>query len=223
MCRSGGSVAFNHPPFEAVLFVPFALLTFWPAYLLWTTLNVTMVVASVALLRRFPPIRDACPWLLGLGVLAFFPLMNGLLQGQDTILLMFLGVLALTCMDRGANVAAGAFLAGGLFRPHIVVPIVLVLAFRSWRVLLGFSGVALVLAGIGAAVRGWGWPIEYVRFVLLVEHGGSLQSEVVPNLRGLIMTLVEGSPRRAQDCCWWCLRWQFLCWPRAEFAPGTIR
>jgi len=185
-----GALPFNHPPYEAVLFVPFALLAFWPAYLLWTTLNAIMLVASVALLRRFPRIREVHPGLLGLGVLAFFPLMNGLLQGQDAILLMFLAVMGLTCMDREADAAAGAWLGAGLFRPHIVVPIVLLLAFRRWRVLLGFSTVALVLAGIAVAIKGWGWPLEYVRFVLLVEHGGSLQSEVVPNLRGLAVTLV---------------------------------
>ncbi|MGB0117085.1 MAG: glycosyltransferase family 87 protein [Terriglobales bacterium] len=185
-----GALPFNHPPFEAVLFAPFAVLAFWPAYLFWTALNVAMLVASVALLRRFPRIRDVHPALLGLGVLAFFPLMNGLLQGQDAILLMFLGVLALTCMERSADAAAGACLALGLFRPHLVVPIVLVLAFQRWRLLLGFTAVALVLAGVGVAVKGWGWPLEYVRFVLLVEHGGSLESEVVPNIRGLAMTLV---------------------------------
>ncbi|MGB0045048.1 MAG: glycosyltransferase 87 family protein, partial [Terriglobales bacterium] len=97
---------------------------------------------------------------------------------------------ALTCMERSADAAAGACLALGLFRPHLVVPIVLVLAFQRWRLLLGFTAVALVLAGVGVAVKGWGWPLEYVRFVLLVEHGGSLESEVVPNIRGLAMTLV---------------------------------
>jgi hypothetical protein len=185
-----GALPFNHPPFEAVLFAPLAHLAFWPAYLVWTTLNVLMLIASLALLRRFPRIRKVHPGLLVLAVLAFFPLMNGLLQGQDAILLMFLGVLTLISMERGADVAAGAWLAGGLFRPHIVVPIILLLAVRRWRTLLGFSAVALGLAGIGVAVNGWGWPLEYIRFVLFVEHGGSLQSEVVPNLRGLAMTLL---------------------------------
>jgi hypothetical protein len=185
-----GALPFNHPPFEAPLFVPFTFLGFWPAYLLWTTLNVIMLAGSVALLRRFSPIREVHPALLGLGVLAFFPLMNGLLQGQDAILLMFLAVLALTCLDRGSDIAAGAWLGAGLFRPHMVIALVLLLAARRWRVLLGFAAVGLFLTGVGVAIMGWRWPLEYVRFVSLVERGGSIEPEVVPNLRGLGGTLV---------------------------------
>src|SRR5208282_372646 len=95
-----GPLPYNHPPFEALLFVPFAFLKYWPAYLIWTALNLIMLAASVVLLRRFQKIRDLHPGLLVLGTLAFFPLMNGLLQGQDAILLLFLAVLALAALDR---------------------------------------------------------------------------------------------------------------------------
>jgi hypothetical protein len=185
-----GALPFNHPPFEALLFVPFTFLGFWPAYLLWTTINLILLVASVSLLRRFSPIREVHPALLGLGVLACFPLMNGLLQGQDAILLMFLAVVALTKLDQGADTVAGAWLGAGLFRPHMVVALVLLLAARRWRVLLGFAAAGLVLTGIGVAIMGWRWPLEYVRFVSFVEQAGSIEPEVVPNLRGLGGTLV---------------------------------
>ena len=185
-----GALPFNHPPFEALLFVPFTFLGFWPAYLVWTSMSLIMLVASVGLLRRFSPIREVHPVLLGLGTLAFFPLMNGLLQGQDAILLMFLAVLALTCLDRGSDIAAGAWLGAGLFRPHMVIGLVLLLAARRWRVLVGFAAVGLVLTGIGVAIMGWRWPLEYVRFVSFVEQAGSIEPEVVPNLRGLAGTLV---------------------------------
>jgi hypothetical protein len=186
------ALPYNHPPFEAVWFVPFTFLKFWPAYLVWTGLNLMMLAASVILLRRYPRIRDVHPVLAGGAVLAFFPLVNGLLQGQDVILLMFLTVVALTCLDRGADAAAGAWLGVGLFRPHMVVPLVLLLAARRWRMLLGFVPVAVALTGITVLVMGSGGPLAYIRFVLFVERSGigNFGSKVVPNLRGLIGSLL---------------------------------
>jgi len=88
-----GPLPYNHPPFEALLFVPFALLNYWPAYLLWTALNLIMLAVSVTLLRRrFPQLAAVPPIVLGLGATAFFPVAIGIIQGQDVILLLFLFV-----------------------------------------------------------------------------------------------------------------------------------
>jgi hypothetical protein len=193
-----GALPFNHPPFEAPLFVPFTFLRFWPAYLVWTALSLVLLAASAILLRRFPAIRAMHPGLIAITTLAFFPLVNGLLQGQDSVLLMFLAVLALTCLDRGADVAAGACLAFGLFRPHMVIPLLLLLAVRRWRMLVGFAAVSVFLGGISVAIMGWGWPRTYVRFVFLVEQAriGNFGPQVVPNIRGLIGSLLGHAPGR---------------------------
>ncbi|MGD0976569.1 MAG: glycosyltransferase family 87 protein [Candidatus Korobacteraceae bacterium] len=187
-----GPLPYNHPPFEALLFVPFALLNYWPAYLLWTALNLIMLAVSVTLLRRrFPQLAAVPPIVLGLGATAFFPVAIGIIQGQDVILLLLLFVLAIICLDRGNDAAAGALLAAGLFRPHLVVPLVVLLAIRRWRILVGFAPVALLLAGISVAIMGWSGPLDYVRFVLRVERtgAGGFGPHAVPNLRGLIADL----------------------------------
>jgi hypothetical protein len=183
---------YNHPPFETILFVPFTLLKYWPAYLVWTALNLIMLAASVVLLRRqFPQLAAVPPIVLGLGATAFFPVAIGLIQGQDVILLLFLFVLAIICLERGNDAVAGALLAAGLFRPHLVVPLVVLLAIRRWRILLGFVPVALLLVGISVAIMGWSVPFDYVRFVLRVERtgAGGFGPHAVPNLRGLIADL----------------------------------
>lgn len=181
---------FNHPAFEALLFVPFTFLPFWQAYLAWTALSLTMLLAAVLLLKRLPRIRELPPALLGLASVAFFPVFMGLLMGQDTVLLLLLFTLALTCLYRGSDVAAGVCLAGGLFRPHMVLPMLLLLAARRWRILFGFLPTAMVLAGISVAILGWGGPAAYVRFVLQGEHPhtGFLPRHL-PTLRGLISVL----------------------------------
>jgi hypothetical protein len=187
------ALPYNHPPFEAILFIPFTLLSYWPAYLLWTALNLIMLGASVALLRRqFPQLAAVPAYILGLGATAFFPVAISVIEGQDMILLLLLLVLALISLARGNDAVAGAFLGGCLFRPQLAVPLVLLLAVRRWRVLVGFAPVALVLGGISAAIMGWHGPIDYVRFVVHLEGTSGARAfgpEAVPNLRGLIADL----------------------------------
>ena len=187
-----GPLPYNHPPFEALLFVPFTLLAYWPAYLLWTALNLVMLALSVIILRRqFPQFASVSPLALGLAATAFFPVVIGIFQGQDVILLQFLFVLAVVSLDRGKDAMAGAFLAAGLFLPHLILPVVVLFAARRWRVLLGFAPVTLSLGGISVAIMGWRGPLDYLRFVLHVERSASISygPQVAPNLRGLIADL----------------------------------
>jgi len=187
-----GPLPFNHPPFEALLFVPFTLLTYWPAYLLWSALNLIMLAVSVTLLSMHFHQLAGVPLLVwGLAATAFFPVAIGIIQGQDVILLLLLFVLAVICLDRGNDAVAGALLAAGLFRPHLVVPLIVLLAIRRWRVLVGFVPVALLLAGVSAVIMGWRGALGYVRFVLHLEGTGAraFGPEAVPNIRGLVADL----------------------------------
>ncbi|MGA9527742.1 MAG: glycosyltransferase family 87 protein [Terriglobales bacterium] len=188
---------FNHPAFEALLFVPFTFLPFWPAYLVWTLLSLTLLAIATLFLKRLPKIRELPALLLGLASLTFFPVVMGLLMGQDSVLLLLLFVMALISLYRGSDAAAGAWLAGGLFRPHMILPMVLLLAARRWRLLLGFAPIALLAAGISVALVGWKGSLAYVQFVLQGEHphGGFLPRHL-PTLRGLISVLpgVRDSP-----------------------------
>jgi alpha-1,2-mannosyltransferase len=184
-----GALPFNHPPFEALLFVPFTLLAYWPAYLLWTALNLFMLAVSAILLRtQLRQFSATSPLLLGVGTAAFFPTARALIQGQDVILLLLCFVLAIICLDRDKDVAAGALLGLSLFRPQFAVPVVLLLAIRRWRILLGFAGVAVMLGGITVAIVGWRGPLDYVQFVIRLEgsQARAFGPEILPNLRGLI-------------------------------------
>jgi len=182
------ALPFNHPPYEALLFVPFTWLGYWSAYVLWTILNLVMVAVSAVFLRRFQVIRELPPMVLGLACIAFFPIAIGMILGQDIFLLLLLVVLALISLDQGKFVAAGTWLAAGLFRPHVILPLVLLLAVRRSRILVGFIPTALILGGISAMIMGWRWPLTYIHFVSQVEHTwrNNLGPLEAPNLRGLI-------------------------------------
>jgi hypothetical protein len=69
-------------------------------------------------------------------------------------------------------------------------------AIRRWRVLAGFTPVALVLGAVSVAIMGWRGPLDYARFVLHLEGTGAraFGPEAVPNLRGLVEQLPGLSP-----------------------------
>jgi Glycosyltransferase family 87 len=192
-----GPLPYNHPPFEALLFVPFTLLGYWPAYLLWTALNLAMLALSVVILKRqFPDLASVPPLISGLAAVAFFPVVVGIFQGQDVVLLEFLFVLAVVSLDRGNDAIAGAFLAAGLFLPHLIMPVIILFTVRRWRVLLGFVPVTIFLGGVSVALMGWRGPLDYLHFVLHVEKSSSVSygPQVAPNLRGLIADLPGLNP-----------------------------
>lgn len=189
-----GPLPFNHPPFEALFFVPFTMLSYWPAYLVWTTLNIAMLVMILVLLRReFPLIAKFSPMMIATTSLGFFPIAIGIMQGQDMVSFLLLFVLALICLDRGKDLRAGVFFGMGLFRPQLVLPMLILIAIRRWRVLWGFLPVAILLGGLTVAIMGWRGPLDYARFASHLDETSAVafRATAVPNLRGIFASLLN--------------------------------
>ncbi len=185
-----------HPPFEELLFVPLTYLSYLPAYLVWTFLNVVMMILSLVVLRKtFAETERLSPLFLILSVAAFAPAVRALIQGQDSVLLLLLVTLSLFLLARSHVVLAGAALGCGLFKFHMVLPLALVLIFvlRRPRLLLGLCPVAAALVAIWAMMTGWHRIVDYGHAVVYVENHGAGGTPIaeMPNLRGLIAELAE--------------------------------
>ena len=193
---------FNHPPFEALVYVP---LTGWPlrgAYLVWCLLNAGFLAVVARLLApQVFPHRD---WRVLLVLFFLFvPVLLNFLQGQDSLLLLLLLSLALRALQREKEFTAGCLLASGLFKFHLVVPLVVVLlarpiARREKRLATGFLCAGALWIAISAAVSGWGFLSAYPRFLLRL---GSLplagiHPEEMANLRGLVSLFSLPPPAR---------------------------
>ncbi len=193
------ALPYNHPPFEALVFVPFTFLPYGPAYLLWTALNLTFAATGLALLREYFPEIERLSWtFLTLAAAGFSPVMAAIAQGQDCLLLLVFYVLALAAFQDERDVTAGSLLALGLFRFQFVLPLVLMLAVRRWRLLLGFVPVAALLTVVSALMLGWHGVFDYARFILNLEQkggGGSIVAAGMPNLRGMIASLSGAGAR----------------------------
>ena len=185
-----GALPFNHPPFESLLFVPFTLLPYFPAYLAWNAVNLFLLGLALRVLRRHVPWSQTAPlWLWMLGAVAFFPIFICFLQGQDMLLFFFLLVLAFGLMKEDADFCAGCWLGAGVFRPHLVLPLVIILLFsRRWKAVLGIACSAAVMTAISIAVVGWSGFLAYPKYVWKLEQvmgRGAIVPDDMPNLRGL--------------------------------------
>ncbi len=195
------ALPFNHPPFEALLFVPITFLSYRSAYLLWTVANLGMLTTLLILLRPYVPVMAAWPVLAWAGVsLAFFPIFFALLQGQDAILLMFLYGLTFVSLKKERLFLAGAWLACALFKFHLVLPFLLLLLIQqktfqqSRKILLGFISVGAWLGAVSIAIVGLRQMIAYPRYVLGLEATmarGAIMPSDMPNLRGVLYLLAS--------------------------------
>ena len=191
-----GPLRYIHPPFEALLFVPFTFFSYRAAFVLWDLANLGMLVAVALSLRAsLLPDSGIGIWDLVLGLLAFFPIFANFFQGQDAILLLLFVALGFRAMKRRADFSAGCWMALGLFRFQLVIPLVLVLAlWGRRRIALGFVPMTAVLLLVSAAMVGWGNVLRYPAYLWLwasVSGSGRTPSSLLPSMLGL----VTGWPR----------------------------
>lgn len=197
-----GALPFNHPPFEALLFAPLAGLSYFSAYTAWDLLNLAILAALPFLLRPYVPLLQRYPTAIWwLAMLAFFPVFDALLQGQDSIPLLLLFSLAYIAFRKNQEFTVGCWLGLGLFRFHLVLPLMLILLLhRKRKALLGFLLIAVALGLLSVAIVGWKEALHYPAYVWSVEKSTGAATSLVgamPNLRGLVHVFFSGTPRVA--------------------------
>jgi hypothetical protein len=186
-----GALPYNHPPFEALLFVPFTFLAYFPAYVAWNAVNLGLLGLALWRLRPHVPLLRSGPlaiWFLC--AVAFFPIFICLLQGQDMLLFFFFLATAYVCLQDGADFLAGCWLGMGIFRPHLVLPLAIILLFsRRLKAVFGIACSALAMAAVSIAVVGWPEFLDYPKYVWRLEQvmgSGAIVPDDMPNLRGLL-------------------------------------
>lgn len=188
-------LSYNHAPFEAWIFAALAGFSYDTAYVIWATVNLAMLAIIAGLLRKYLPGGHGLAFTF-LVLLAFFPVFVALLQGQDSILLLLIYVLAFQNFKSGRNFLAGVFLGLGLFKVHLVLPLLTILVLQKHlRILAGFtvSAIALFLVSLGTV--GWNNVIHYPQYVWrLNQHHdlGAITPRLMPNLRGLLEGFMDG-------------------------------
>jgi hypothetical protein len=121
-----------------------------------------------------------------------------LLQGQDSILLTVLITEAYIQLKQGRDERAGIILAFGLFKFHLVLPLIACFALnRQWKLLKSFSAVASGLTAVSLAMIGKTGLRQYLDLLSSLSRmplAIYTRPEQMPNLRGLIATGLSAAP-----------------------------
>ena len=153
---------FIRPAFQAFFYVPFTFFSYPVASLLAIAANVALLGV---LIWKLPVWFSVSPsvrvWLF-----AFKPFLWSIGIGQDTLLLTLLVAGSLVLAARDREVLAGALLGLGVFKPHLVwaLPLVLVAAGR-WKMVASFLAVAVGLGGVSLAAVGRSGFQEWIALV----------------------------------------------------------
>ena len=172
---------FFHLPYETILLIPLSYLPQTLAFALWTLLNLGCLLGVAMILRRhFPEFAWLTPF-------AFGPTLSLVLNGQDLGILALLVALAFDRFTHEKDLQAGAILALGLFKFPLIVPLVAILAFRYWRVFIGFIVLSVPLLLGSALVVGKQGIQDY----LALTHGTDAKeaASILTNLRGMMGVL----------------------------------
>jgi Glycosyltransferase family 87 len=197
-------VFYNHPPFEALLFVPFTYVSYRAAYMLWTITSLSLLIIAVLLIEAGRGITSSIshftrvPVDVGLVTavfLTFAPATTCLLLGQDSMLMLVVYSMAFVLLKRGSDFRAGCVLACGLFKFQLILPFALILLLRrKWSALRGLGLVGTLLVLISVGISGAGVLSAYPGFLFnsTYQRIGGFAPEFMPNIRGLLFLLSRG-------------------------------
>jgi hypothetical protein len=199
------TVFYNHPPFEALIYIPLTYASFHTAYVIWTLLGVALLLAAALVIDRTSQISAALSQLtripLDVGLvfivfLTFSPTTTCLLLGQDSTLMLLVYAATFLLLKSGRDFQAGCTLAIGLFKFNLVLPLALILLLcKKWRVLKGFALVGAGLVIVSIAISGVRALVSYPKFLLFdsfYKQIGGFAPEYMPNLRGMLYLATGG-------------------------------
>ena len=186
-----GLLPYNHPPFEALLFVPFTFLPYWAAFFAWDAVNLGILFVLPRLLRpHVACLQPLTTLTCAVASLAFLPVFVAFIQGQDILVLLLLFTLAFVALRNKSDWTAGCWLGLGLFRFHQLLPILIALLWqRRARAIYGFLSVGVGVAVLSVETIGWRAALSYPSAVLAMERNmiqrGTIGPLNMPNLHGL--------------------------------------
>jgi len=216
---AGATSLFPNAPWFALLFRPFAFLSFRWAYAAWVCVSIALYLSGIALL--WPAALDpAARRTAFLAAVSFHPfVLETLVSGQVTAVAFFCIAAATRLLRQGRSFAAGGLLSGCLYKPTMLVLILpMLVVSRRWKALAGIAAGALGLASISilcvapsslifywrlmgeyramtaahqAAFLAWEKFIDGYHFFRLLPGGGSVAMMVVAAaIAGFLLSLL---------------------------------
>jgi len=187
-------IPFNHPPYELLLWLPLARLSFQTAFWLLRLAGLLLLAVASKLAATALCPRLGAPAIF-LRALAFFPVPYCLWMGQDSVLLLAILAACAWLLARRMEWLAGAALGLALLKPQLVLPIAAVfLLMRRWRVVRGFLCSAFAVLTLSIFMVGFAGMRQMLTILLAGQTSAhmAIHPSMMPNLRGLLSLLLAG-------------------------------
>ncbi|HEY7066428.1 MAG TPA: glycosyltransferase family 87 protein [Chloroflexota bacterium] len=190
-----GVLPFNYPPYTALPFVPVTLLPLGPAFWAWTAGELALLGVLLRTLWRYTAAWSTSERaILVSGVLAFPPLLWTLQQGAFSLFITLCVLQWYLALKQGHDGRAGAWLAGGLIKPQLIVlPVLMLLVGRRWRAVLVLGAIAALLVLPSLLVLGIPAWIDYLGMVRRMSNlfgAFGINPGDMLNVRGLLAALL---------------------------------
>lgn len=189
--KRDGLLPFNHLAYELLFYWPISGLSYHAALIAWACLNIILIFAVTSLMESHTKtIRNVTGIPTAAYLLAFYPLLYVLGEGQDSLIFLFLVVLSWRCSEKGLTFLSGFVLALAMFKFHLALAIAffVFLLRRRWRSLSGFAAGGILVIGISRAIAGPDFAADYISMLRNQETitPWGFIPWFMPNLRGLL-------------------------------------
>src|SRR5688572_3737017 len=180
---------FNHAPYELFLFLPLAHLSYPLAHAIWSGVNLIFLVIMLRWLLAY--VHSPHSFFIAASVLAWFPAMETLRLGQDSILSTALLLAVFVALKRKRDGLAGFLLALGLYKPQLVLPMAgAFVVARRWYTLSVFGVTGVILAAVSLGLVGWNGIFDFLSILRSMHHYSYIIYPAnMPNIRGLLHDL----------------------------------
>lgn len=180
---------FNHAPYELFLFLPLALLSYPLAHAIWSTMNFIFLI--IMLRWVLPYVHSQHNVFIGALLLGWFPTMETLRMGQDSIMSTMLLLAVFVALKRKRDGWAGFWLALGLYKPQLVLPMAgAFVVARRWYSLAAFSVTGAILGTASLGMVGWQGIFDFLSILRsMSQYSYIINPGNMPNIRGLIFDL----------------------------------
>lgn len=159
---------FRYPPIALIPILPLTILPTPIAFAVWTAICMALLIVSVKVFERETGLGFG-NWPVLLGLL-FVPVLDCLLHGQYSILIVLFYALAYQQLRKGNGFWGGALLGLATLKFQLVLGFVpIFLLKRKWRELAGFTASTATLVAISLAMTGLQALHSYPDFALHAE------------------------------------------------------
>jgi hypothetical protein len=192
----GDGFGFWYAPPTAMILAPLGMFGYSTALIVHYLAQGVLFAGSIVLLHRLYPLRRGAMGLVEMGILAlaFRPVIEAFRLAQIVFGALFFMVLAMWAA-RGHPWLAGLWLGVGVWFKHLLlIPAVLSLAIRRWRVAAGALVASVAVASLAGLVFGFNVYREFATFGPSDRPPAISLDPVIQSLNGVLRRVFDAVP-----------------------------